>query len=203
MAKPTKPNASEVRLVLRPSPQISMNEIDKMWRAALEEMLLLYFPPFRATTDEELLGQVVVALGAYLEDLAGHPEEALRDAWRATRRAHKTERWPTIQAILANLPASQTNVVQFHGRGAIRPATPQQKADMIEIFGHASERISEAHARWVERTAQHQRDAMARQAAECDRKNAEFLRQRNQYATMETPSGFKSLGDALPPLARP
>lgn len=62
-------------------------------------MLVLYYPPFRADDDIELADQTVIALRAYVEDLAEFPQDALRNGWREVRRAHKVERWPTIQVI--------------------------------------------------------------------------------------------------------
>lgn len=61
--------------------------------------MILYYPPFRASTDDELLEQAVIGAKAYIEDLAEFSIEALCDGWKQVRRRHKLERWPTIQAI--------------------------------------------------------------------------------------------------------
>lgn len=63
-------------------------------------MLTLFYPPFRAADDVEMLELSVKGIRAYAEDLADQPEHILRRAWREVRRVHKVERWPTIQVIL-------------------------------------------------------------------------------------------------------
>lgn len=164
-------------------------------------MLLLYYPPFRATTDDELAGQTVVALRAYLEDLSGYPEAVLRSAWRATRRAHKVERWPTIQAIVSNLPPTD-NVAEIRGRGRPRLVTDAERAMLIEVYGSdsGSNLITPACADRIRHVIAERDHARAAKAAECDRTNAEFMRTR--YGVIEPVKGFKTLGSSLPALDR-
>lgn len=66
----------------------------------LEQMLLLYYPPFRAQDEVELLRMSVVALQAYVEDLATVEPERLVDGWKHVRARHKTQGWPTLGTIL-------------------------------------------------------------------------------------------------------
>lgn len=118
--------------------------LNRVWSTVLEEMLTLFYPPFRADNDDELLDQTVVALRAYTEDLAGFSEEQLRRAWRGVRRTHKTERWPTIHAILDALGG--------HGEGRTsggrRWATDDELARQQSLYGFAWLRlISEGEAR--------------------------------------------------------
>lgn len=62
-------------------------------------MLTLYYPPFRADDDVELLQLSTVGIRAYIDDLAEFDAETLANGWREARRAHKVERWPTISDI--------------------------------------------------------------------------------------------------------
>lgn len=204
MPKASKPDLIDVKSSLRPSQHVSTNEIDKIWNAALEEMLLLYFPPFRAATDEELLAQTVVALKAYLEDLAGYPEAVLRAAWRATRRAHKVERWPTIQTICANLPATD-NVAEIKGRGRPRLASDQEKSQLMEVYGSTSgtNLITPACAERLASVCAERDRAREAKAAQCDRTNREFAERRAAgLEPMATVRGFKTLASSLPVLDR-
>lgn len=68
---------------------------------------MLFYPPFRAADDVEMLELSAKGVRAYAEDLAGFTMEQLRSAWREVRRNHKTERWPTINAILDAIGASK------------------------------------------------------------------------------------------------
>jgi hypothetical protein len=62
-------------------------------------MLVLYYPPHRADSEEELLEQAVIALEDYLDDLAEFDRMTLQSAWREVRRAHRGQGWPTISVI--------------------------------------------------------------------------------------------------------
>ena len=64
-------------------------------------MLTLFYPPFRADTDEELLEQTLVALRRYVVELSSLSAEVLQQRWSDCLRAHKVERWPVIAAIMA------------------------------------------------------------------------------------------------------
>lgn len=94
-----KPKPMEVRNGLSGYANVSEPDLEKVFQTVLEEMLLLYFPPFRAANPDELLEQSIVGIRAYVHDLAEFDVEALSKGWAAVRRAHKTERWPTINAI--------------------------------------------------------------------------------------------------------
>lgn len=66
----------------------------------LRQMLVLFYPPFRADDETELAALAVDGLMAYADDLAAFDEPTLKAAWAEVRREHKFERWPTIRAIL-------------------------------------------------------------------------------------------------------
>ena len=75
-------------------------KFEQVWAACLDEMLLLYYPPFRAKSEDELQKQCVIALRAYVLDLAGYGRETIAEAWQQVRRQHKVTRWPAIADIL-------------------------------------------------------------------------------------------------------
>jgi hypothetical protein len=96
-------------------------------------MLTLFYPPFRAADEVEMLELATKGIRAYAEDLAGHPAEIIRSAWRTVRREHKTERWPTINAIL-----SAIGDAPGRGRGdprARRPATEAEQEFQRKAYG--------------------------------------------------------------------
>src|SRR6185312_9697592 len=84
---------------LRQSRIVSDAVLDRVWENCLEPMLILYYPPHRAADETELTYQAGVALRDYIEYLAEFPADVIREGWREARRAHKTQGWPTIQAI--------------------------------------------------------------------------------------------------------
>lgn len=94
-------------------------------------MLSLYYPPFRADDDVELLDLAVTGIRAYIEDLSEFPASVLEVGWRACRRDHRTERWPTIGAIreacLAQRPATAPPSVRRQDRKSVErwPFAPQ------------------------------------------------------------------------------
>ena len=63
-------------------------------------MLTLYYPPFRAETDEELLRQTLIALQRYVIELSALDLDTLESRWGDCLRAHRVERWPVIAAIM-------------------------------------------------------------------------------------------------------
>lgn len=67
-------------------------------------MLVLYYPPFRAADDIELLDMSVIGARAYVEDLEGFEPDAIAEGWRRCRRLHKVERWPTLQEWASQVP---------------------------------------------------------------------------------------------------
>jgi len=99
MAVMAKPKPHEVKAALTQLSNASRLDLDKVFLNVLDEMMILFYPPFRASTDDELLEQASIGAKAYVEDLAEFRVETLADAWRQVRREHKTERWPTIQTI--------------------------------------------------------------------------------------------------------
>lgn len=120
MSKPTKPSPGEVQNALRASWRGSTESLNRAWDSCLEEMLTLFYPPFRAADDVEMLELSVKGIRAYAEDLADLPEHVLRKAWREVRRHHKVERWPTIEAILS---AARDGSGPSHRAGGRRQAT--------------------------------------------------------------------------------
>jgi hypothetical protein len=100
MAFPLKPNPSEVKSVLLGRSKFSTVAVNKVFRAALDQMLLLYYPPYRAADDSELLAMVITGIEPYVEDLAVFDEDRLAAAWRHVRRRHKTQGWPVLGVIM-------------------------------------------------------------------------------------------------------
>ena len=99
MAVMAKPKPQEVKAALIGSSSVSRPDLDKVFLNVLDEMMILYYPPFRAASDDELLEQAVIGARAYVDDLAEFSSDALAVGWRSVRRAHKLERWPTINTI--------------------------------------------------------------------------------------------------------
>lgn len=94
--KPSKPHLETIRTSLSDyAPEVAPAKLNLLWLSVLNEMLLLFYPPFRAETEHELSEQVLVGLRAYIEDLVEFDGKTLRDAWKDVRRNHKVERWPT------------------------------------------------------------------------------------------------------------
>lgn len=134
MAKPTKPHTEEIRTALLELSPGSKLAIERLWVAVLAEMLLLYYPPFRADSDPELLEQSAVALRAYVEDLGEFDRETLASAWRSVRRGHKTERWPTIEAIRSaclNVASAKPGGAMSKLMGGWRDTSPEER-DLCE-----------------------------------------------------------------------
>jgi len=73
-------------------------ELERTW-SVLEEMMTLYYPPFRADSEEELLEQTMVALRRYIGVLSNYDRETLERGWARVVEAHKVERWPVIGVI--------------------------------------------------------------------------------------------------------
>lgn len=98
--KPSKPKPSTVKAFLSDSGRVTQTDMLRTW-PILEEMLTLYYPPFRADTDEELLEQTMVALRRYIQELSVFDRDTLAKAWGEVVSRHTVERWPTIGAIAA------------------------------------------------------------------------------------------------------
>jgi hypothetical protein len=112
-------------------------------------MLTLFYPPFRAADDVEMLELSVKGIRAYAEDLADHPEHVLRKAWREVRRVHKTERWPTINVILE---ACRSGSGSGGGSRGYRRANPDEEEYQRRAYGQVympmvQERDVEHHRR--------------------------------------------------------
>jgi hypothetical protein len=97
--KPTKPKPAEVQLGCKPLWKGSSDVYARVWAYCLTEMLSLYYPPFRADDENEMLDLAVTGIRAYVEDLSEFSAADLERGWREVRRNHKVERWPTIGAI--------------------------------------------------------------------------------------------------------
>jgi hypothetical protein len=87
-------------------------------------MLTLFYPPFRAADDIEMLELSVTGIRAYAEDLAGFPADDLRRGWREVRRTHKPERWPTINAILEAIGGTAQ---ERRKPGGLHTASPEEQ----------------------------------------------------------------------------
>lgn len=100
MGKPTKPTTALIPPMLRQScSSVTESEMNRVWDNCLEEMLTLFYPPFRANDDIELTDQSVVALKRYVAELSGFDRDTLAKGWSDVLRHHKVERWPTIGTI--------------------------------------------------------------------------------------------------------
>lgn len=73
-------------------------EMERVW-TVLDEMLTLFYPPFRAETDDELMEQSLVALRRYVAVLSQYDRQTLEKGWTRVIENHKTERWPVIGVI--------------------------------------------------------------------------------------------------------
>lgn len=98
MAKPSKPHPSTVLQCLSDSNRVELVALDRT-RGMLDEMLTLYYPPFRAESEEELLDQTLVALRRYVIELGCYDRDTIDRAWGEVVSRHKTERWPTVGEI--------------------------------------------------------------------------------------------------------
>lgn len=132
MAKPSKPGSTEVLDGLKGHWRGSAEALRKCWDSCLDEMLMLFYPPFRASDDDEMLVMSIKAVHAYAEDLAGYSEEQLRKAWRQVRREHKVERWPTINAILDAIGTDNRGARSPGGR---RPANDAELEYQRTAYG--------------------------------------------------------------------
>ena len=99
MSRPAKPNPSNVLTLLSERETVSPVTLDRVWTVVILKMLLLYYPPHRADSEDELLELSVIALEDYLDDLAEFDRMTLQAAWREVRRAHRGQGWPTIAVI--------------------------------------------------------------------------------------------------------
>lgn len=122
MSKPTKPQPSDVLAGLQPQWRGSREALLRSWDSVLNEMLTLFYPPFRADDEGEMLAMSIVGIKAYAEDLADYREDQLSKAWKQVRREHKVERWPTINAILDAIKAND-NRAGSRRPGGYRQAT--------------------------------------------------------------------------------
>lgn len=86
-------------------------------------MLILHYPPFRANDAEELLRQSLVGLRRYVLELDRYGIDALEKGWSAVLVNHKTERWPTIGAIVSECEAYS------HRPGPVLVATESSYAE--------------------------------------------------------------------------
>lgn len=81
-----------------------MQRLRILWDNGLEQMVTLYYPPYTAADDGEMLRSAVIGLQAYLDDLGHATPEQFQYAYRMVRRSHKTLRWPLPEAFLKHLP---------------------------------------------------------------------------------------------------
>ena len=94
MAFPLKPSPNEVQSALLARSKFSDSVIRKTFRAALDQMMVLYYPPYLAADDAELLAMVITGTEAYVDGLGRFDEDAIATAWAHVRNRHKTRGWP-------------------------------------------------------------------------------------------------------------
>ena len=63
-------------------------------------MLVLYYPPFRAADDAELLDMTITGITAYVQELSRFDEDRIAMAWADVRSRHKTQGWPVLGLIV-------------------------------------------------------------------------------------------------------
>lgn len=100
MAK-RKPDPKATKTLLRASWSGAAESFDRAWSVIIEEMLVLYFPPVEADSDEAMLEWSGVALKAYLADLSEFSTDVLQQAWQRVRRTHPRMSWPSIHVLRA------------------------------------------------------------------------------------------------------
>ncbi|WP_143861975.1 hypothetical protein [Nostoc linckia] len=68
----------------------------------------MYYPPFEATTNDDLVRKTVIALRAYVMQLNQYPPDVLEKAWRTVQRnlsledgKNKWRKWPDLRLIQA------------------------------------------------------------------------------------------------------
>lgn len=115
-----------------------------LWANCLEEMTSLYYPPFRAADEAELLVTSSTALRAYVEDLIEFSDDVIAKAWKEVRRAHKVERWPTIGAIRE---ACLARVPRGSSPGAVR--ADHQAVDKFPHKDAANAFLRTAQGQWA------------------------------------------------------
>lgn len=127
-------------------------------------MLTLYYPPFRADDDVELLEMCLTSIRAYVEDLAEFDADTLGRAWRDVRRRHKVERWPTISDIRDACLAAQPRqpITKTSARVDKKPV------DRWEFIASADAYMLTAQGQWALRHG-------------CGLAAWEFVAERNQY----------------------
>ncbi len=57
-------------------------------------MMVLYYPPYLAADDAELLAMVITGAEAYVDGLGRFDEDTIATAWAHVRNRHKTRGWP-------------------------------------------------------------------------------------------------------------
>lgn len=165
MTVPSKPEPDSVRSGLIELLPGSKPAIERLWASFLEQMLILFYPPFRAETDDELLRQSVVALNAWVDDLGEFDAKTLEAGWRAVRRAHRTPRWPVSgdvrAACLDACPKrAQGPKTMIGADGKVIPFWREASKDELEILAEAGPPFS-AHSRVTDAFLERARDAIA------------------------------------------
>lgn len=135
MARPSKPNPNEVRELLRASWRGERQKLEMVWDECLAEMLVLFYPPFFAETEDELTEQAEIALKAYAEDLAQFDRGVLAAGWRQCRRAHKVQRWPSLSEIIGACSQDDGLGHAVRGSDSYRDAT-QEETEMLRELGY-------------------------------------------------------------------
>ncbi len=86
----------------------------------------MYYPPFRAEDETELLRLAIVGMRPYVEDLAEFKPDIIETAWRNVRRGHKVERWPTLQSIREECLRLTDRGSSERGHRSSAPASPSK-----------------------------------------------------------------------------
>ena len=108
MSAPSKPDQQVLKKSLLLLPAFESSDVERLWELVLGKMTLLFYPPFRADSQNELLDQCIVGLTDYIEALKGFSNLAIEEGWGQVRNNHRTPRWPIIGDLVAACRSYQT-----------------------------------------------------------------------------------------------
>jgi hypothetical protein len=148
MAIPSKPDQQALRTSLLLLSEFETSDVERLWELFLAKMTLLYFPPFRAETEAELLDQCIVGLADYIDALKQFSNGAIQEGWSQVRNNHRTPRWPIIGDLV---DACRQHVAPTHAASS-GPAKPWKPRAEVE-----AERPS--YQEFAQRNASGHRDA--------------------------------------------
>lgn len=124
--KAQKPKAEEVRQIFDGLSIVTKPKLNRVFDEVLDELLILFWPPYRADTNRELLDCAVTGLKQYVEDLSDYTADELSAGWREVRRRHKTQGWPALGVVLAACDAARAKAKQSKAPDANAEKAPSK-----------------------------------------------------------------------------